>query len=120
MRRLAEKTAEEESGKKSIWILCERLKSHSFFVLNLLTVALWVSEETARLPRSFFDSLAAVRDIDVELKMFFCELSRSHGATCQIFLFASLFINLAGRRFQNWDGPRLFRSQRAAIDHSSH
>lgn len=45
----------------------------------------------------------------------FHKLSRSHRATSQIFVFVSLFINLAGRHIQKLDGPRLLRSQRLPL-----
>lgn len=103
-----------EGGEKSICIVCERLKSQSFFPLNLLTAALWVSEETALLPRSVSTLIQPSVTSTLNSKSFH-KLSRSHRATSQIFVFVSLFINLAGSHIQKLDGPRLLRSQRLPL-----
>lgn len=90
----------EASGEEKHLFFCVSVSKVTIFSpLNLLTAALWVSEETALLPRSVSTLIQPSVTSTLNSKGFH-KLSRSHRATSQIFVFGSLFINLAGRHIQ--------------------
>lgn len=115
LRRFTEKNSGGGIGERKAFGFCASVSKVTFFsILNLLTVALWVSEETAPLPRSFSTLMQPSVTSTLNWKGFH-GLSRSHRATSQIF-FVCFFIHQSGRQTLS----KLGWSQTLSISKGSH